>query len=64
VPEGDVPALAAALIELLGSPGRARAMGAAARERMTSLYTEAARAEAVERFLLGLLALPPVRGGD
>ncbi len=63
-PEGDVPALAAALIELLSSRGRARAMGAAARERMTSLYTEEARAEAVERFLLGLLALPPVRGGD
>lgn len=64
VPEGDVPALAAALVELLGAPARARAMGAAARERMATLFTEEARGEAVERFLLRILALPPARGGD
>lgn len=63
-PEGDVPALAAALTELLGAPARARALGAAARERMAALFTEAARGEAVERFLGQVLALPPARGAD
>ncbi len=63
-PEGDVAALAGALVELLGAPSRARAMGAAARERMASLFTEEARGEAAERFLLRILALPPARGGD
>ena len=59
VEEGDVGALAAALLELLSSPARARAVGAAARERMLALYTEAARGEAVEGFLLRLLGMPP-----
>jgi glycosyltransferase involved in cell wall biosynthesis len=59
VPEGDLPALADALAETLSAPARARAMGAAARERMLSLYTEAARGEAVERFLREILRLPP-----
>jgi L-malate glycosyltransferase len=59
VEEGDVAALAAALVEVLAAPARARAMGAAARERMRALYTEAARADAVEAFLLRLLAAPP-----
>lgn len=63
-PAGDVPSLAAALVELLGAPGRARAMGAAARERMATLYTESARGEAIERFLARILTLPPARGGD
>jgi glycosyltransferase involved in cell wall biosynthesis len=64
VPAGDVSSLAGALEELLRAPSRARAMGAAARERMTSLFTEAARGEAVEQFLLRILRLPPVRGRD
>lgn len=63
-PEGDVAALADALVELLAAPARARAMGAAARERMATLFTEAARGEAVERFLVQVLALPPARGAD
>ncbi len=59
VPVGDVGGLAAALRELLGEPARARAMGVAARERMQALYREDARGEAVERFLLRILDLPP-----
>jgi len=59
VEEGDVAGLAAALVELLAAPARARALGAAARARMRALFTEAARGAAVERFLQGLLALPP-----
>jgi L-malate glycosyltransferase len=60
VEAGDVPALAGALVELLGAPSRARALGRAARERMRELYTEEARADAVERFLDELRDLPPV----
>lgn len=60
VEEGDVPALAEALVELLSTPGRARAMGEAARERMAAIFTEAARGEAVEAFLRRILSLPPV----
>ncbi len=59
VEQGDVPGLAAALVDLLSAPRRARAMGAAARERMRALFTETARGEAVERFLLRLLDMPP-----
>lgn len=59
VEEGDIAALAAALVELLQAPSRARALGAAARERMRSLFTEAARADAVERFLGEVRELPP-----
>jgi len=59
VTEGDVPGLAEALVGLLGAPERARAMGAAAREHVRTHCTEAARGEAVERFLLRLLELPP-----
>jgi L-malate glycosyltransferase len=59
VEEGDVPALARALWELLAAPQRAKAMGAAARKRMVALYTEAARGEAVEGFLREILSLPP-----
>ncbi len=60
VEDGDVPALGAALVELLASPARARALGRAARERMCALYTEQARGEAVEGFLREVLAWPPV----
>jgi L-malate glycosyltransferase len=59
VESGDVAGLAAALVELLSAPARARALGAAARARMRALFTEAARGAAVERFFEGLLAMPP-----
>jgi glycosyltransferase involved in cell wall biosynthesis len=59
VEEGDVHGLAEALASLLGAPERARAMGAAAREHVRSRFTEAARGEAVEQFLLRLLDMPP-----
>lgn len=62
VPEGDATALAGALLELLRSPARARALGAAARDRMRSLYTEAVRGEAVEAFLRRIRSLPPAGG--
>jgi glycosyltransferase involved in cell wall biosynthesis len=58
-PEGDVAALADALVELLGAPARARALGRAARERMTTAFTESARGEAVAAFLARILSLPP-----
>ncbi|MGB8930532.1 MAG: glycosyltransferase family 4 protein [Anaeromyxobacteraceae bacterium] len=61
VEQGDVGGLADALVELLQSPGRARAMGAAARERMRTLFTERARGEAIAAFLERVLALPPAR---
>lgn len=60
VEPGDVGALGDALLELLRSPARARAMGAAARDRMRALFTEEARGEAVAGFLARVLALPPV----
>lgn len=59
VEPGDVAGLADALLELLRAPGRARAMGAAARERMQTRFTEAARGEAIAGFLERVLALPP-----
>ncbi len=59
VPEGDVAALADALVELLGAPARARAMGRAARERMGAAFTEGARGDAVAAFLARILSLPP-----
>jgi len=59
VPEGDLPALAEAIRALLSDRARARAMGAAARDRMRALYTEEARGAAVEGFLRRVLAMPP-----
>jgi L-malate glycosyltransferase len=59
VESGDVAGLAAALVELLSAPARARALGAAARARMRALFTEAARGAAVEHFFEVLLAMPP-----
>jgi L-malate glycosyltransferase len=59
VEEGDIAALGAALVELLESPVRARVMGAAARARMRSHHTEAQRGQAIERFLMRLLTMPP-----
>jgi glycosyltransferase involved in cell wall biosynthesis len=45
VPPGDVPALAAALAELLSDPERASAMGAAARQRVERAYSARRQAE-------------------
>ncbi len=59
VDEGDVPGLAGALVELLRTPARARALGAAARARVAADFTDVARGEAVERFLEAVLARPP-----
>jgi glycosyltransferase involved in cell wall biosynthesis len=56
--DGDVPGLADALHALLGAPRRAVALGRAARQRMLQLYTEEARAAAIERFLEQLVRLP------
>jgi glycosyltransferase involved in cell wall biosynthesis len=60
VEEGDVDALAQAILELVRAPQRARAMGAAARTRMLEGYGEEARALAVEAFLEGICSRPPV----
>ncbi|BDG08152.1 glycosyltransferase family 4 protein [Anaeromyxobacter paludicola] len=60
-PDGDLPALTAALTALLSDPARARALGRAARARMTTLFTEEARGAAVEAFLRRILSLPPAR---
>jgi glycosyltransferase involved in cell wall biosynthesis len=59
VREGDVAGLAGALLELLGSPARARALGAAARARMAARYGEEGRTAEVEAFLERVRALPP-----
>jgi len=59
VEPGDIGALADALLELLRAPAHARSMGAAARERMQTVYTDQARGAAVEAFLHRVLALPP-----
>ena len=61
VEAGNVGALADALGELLGAPARARALGHAARERMSAHFTERARGEAIAGFLQRVLALPPAR---
>jgi glycosyltransferase involved in cell wall biosynthesis len=61
VEAGDIGALADALVELLGAPARARALGSAARKRMAADFTERARGEAVAAFLKRVLALPPAR---
>jgi glycosyltransferase involved in cell wall biosynthesis len=59
VEPGDTAGLCDALLELLASPSRARALGAAARERMRALYTESARGEAIAAFMGRVRALPP-----
>ena len=59
VDEGDVGGLSAALWELLSAPGRARALGAAARSRMQERYGEEGRALEIEAFLERVRALPP-----
>ena len=59
VEPGDVGALSAALWELLSAPGRARGLGAAARERMVAHHGEEARALEIEAFLESVRARPP-----
>jgi glycosyltransferase involved in cell wall biosynthesis len=63
VEPGDTAGLCDALVELLGSPPRARALGAAARERMRTSYTERGRGEAIAAFLDHVRALPPAGRG-
>jgi len=59
-PPDDVAALGDAIVEVLSLPDRGRAMGAAARERMRTEFTGAARGRAVEAFLERVRRLPPV----
>jgi glycosyltransferase involved in cell wall biosynthesis len=59
VPEGDVPALAGALLDLLRDPAGARALGAAARAQVVERNGEEGRALEVESFLERVRALPP-----
>jgi len=58
VEDGDVEALALAIGDVLSEPGRARSMGALARRRMQSLYTEEARGAAVEEFMGRVTRMP------
>jgi glycosyltransferase involved in cell wall biosynthesis len=58
-PPDDVAALGDAIAEVLSLPDRGRAMGAAARERMRTVYTEETRGRAVEAFLERVRRLPP-----
>jgi glycosyltransferase involved in cell wall biosynthesis len=58
-PPDDVAALGQAIGDVLSRPDRGRSLGAAARARMASLYTEEARGRAVEAFLERVLRLPP-----
>ena len=59
-PPDDVAALGDAIAGVLSLPDRGRSMGAAARERMRSLFTEEARGRAVEAFLERVRRMPPV----
>lgn len=59
VPPDDREALAQALLELLSDRDRARRLGEAGRARVSRLYTERARGEAVESFLRRIALLPP-----
>ena len=59
VPEGDVPALARALLDLLRDPAGARALGAAARAQVVERNGEEGRALEIESFLERVRALPP-----
>lgn len=53
---GEPDEVAARLGEILGDPGRARAMGEAGRRRVDARFTPAARAAAVERVYTRVLA--------
>jgi L-malate glycosyltransferase len=58
-PPDDVAALGDAIADVLSRPDRGRALGAAARERMRTHFTEEARGRAVETFLERVRRLPP-----
>jgi len=59
VDRGDVAGLGKALLSLLSDRDRCARLGAAARARITHVFTESARADAVEHFLQEILSLPP-----
>jgi glycosyltransferase involved in cell wall biosynthesis len=59
VEPGDVRGLGGALLVLLTDRDRCAQMGAAARARVARVFTESARADAVESFLREVLLLPP-----
>ncbi len=59
VEPGDVAGLAEAMRRLLSDRGRSARLGAAARERVQRVFTESARADAVEHFLQDISRLPP-----
>ncbi len=59
VDPGDARGLGAALLRLLSDRDRCARMGAAARARVAHVFTESARADAVENFLREVLALAP-----
>lgn len=64
-PKDDPPALAAAILELLADPERARSFGQAGRERVTRLFTVEKMIDAYSRFYEETLARErpgPVRG--
>ncbi|HME92285.1 MAG TPA: glycosyltransferase, partial [Myxococcaceae bacterium] len=58
VDTGDLGGLKSALLKLLSDRALCTRMGAAARSQVAT-FTQAARGEAVERFLADVLALPP-----
>jgi glycosyltransferase involved in cell wall biosynthesis len=57
-PPDDVAALGDAIAGVLSLPDRGRALGAAARLRMQSVFTEQARGRAVEAFLEHVRRMP------
>lgn len=59
VDRGDVAGLGQALLSLLSDRDRCARLGAAARARVAHVFTESARADAVEHFLQEILSLPP-----
>lgn len=54
-PEGDVPALAAAIDRVIADPAAAREMGRRARARVVARYSWQRHCEELERILLGML---------
>jgi glycosyltransferase involved in cell wall biosynthesis len=59
VDRGDVAGLGEALLRLLSDRDRCARLGTAARARVAHVFTESARADAVEHFLQEILSLPP-----
>jgi glycosyltransferase involved in cell wall biosynthesis len=63
-PEGDLPALAAAIAHLLDAPAAAQQMGRAARARVVARYSWQRHCEELERILLGLITHRVVQPQD